>query len=85
MADLAPRLGGQIHFGLFDWLDETGRGLEDTYEERLKILELADRLGFRAYHLAEHHGTSLSTAASPNLFLTSVAQRTEKLRMGPLA
>ena len=55
-----------VRFGLFDWLDESGRGIGETYEERLKMLELADRAGFYCYHLAEHHETELSTVPSPN-------------------
>jgi alkanesulfonate monooxygenase SsuD/methylene tetrahydromethanopterin reductase-like flavin-dependent oxidoreductase (luciferase family) len=38
-----------------------------------------------AYHLAEHHGTPLGLAPSPGLFLAAVAQRTKRLRFGPLA
>ncbi|MBV9135117.1 MAG: LLM class flavin-dependent oxidoreductase [Chloroflexi bacterium] len=74
-----------VRFGLFDWLDESGRGQGETYEERLRMLELADRLDFYAYHLAEHHATELSTVPSPNVFLSAVAQRTERLRFGSLS
>jgi alkanesulfonate monooxygenase SsuD/methylene tetrahydromethanopterin reductase-like flavin-dependent oxidoreductase (luciferase family) len=74
-----------IEFGLFDWLDESGRGIGATYGERLQILELADRLGFFGYHLAEHHATELSTVPSPNIFLSAAAQRTTNLRLGPLS
>jgi alkanesulfonate monooxygenase SsuD/methylene tetrahydromethanopterin reductase-like flavin-dependent oxidoreductase (luciferase family) len=70
---------------MFDWLDESGRGQGETYEERLRMLELADRAGFYSYHLAEHHATELSTVPSPNLFLSAVAQRTRRLRMGSLS
>jgi alkanesulfonate monooxygenase SsuD/methylene tetrahydromethanopterin reductase-like flavin-dependent oxidoreductase (luciferase family) len=35
--------------------------------------------------VAEHHGTPLGSAPSPGLFLAAVAQRTTKLRFGPLA
>jgi alkanesulfonate monooxygenase SsuD/methylene tetrahydromethanopterin reductase-like flavin-dependent oxidoreductase (luciferase family) len=74
-----------VQFGLFDWLDESGRGLGETYEERLQVLELADRAGFACYHLAEHHATELSTVPSPNLFLAAAAQRTRRIRLGPLS
>jgi len=74
-----------VRFGLFDWLDESGRGQGETYRERLRMLELADRVGFYSYHLAEHHATELSTVPSPNLFLSAVAQRTRRLRMGALS
>jgi alkanesulfonate monooxygenase SsuD/methylene tetrahydromethanopterin reductase-like flavin-dependent oxidoreductase (luciferase family) len=73
-----------VRFSIFDWLDETGRDLGDSYAERLQLVECADRLGFYAYHLAEHHGSELSTVPSPNLFLSAVAQRTRRLRLGPL-
>ena len=74
-----------VAFGLFDWLDESGRGQGETYEERLRMLELADKSGFFCYHLAEHHATELSTVPSPNLFLAAVAERTKNIRLGPLS
>lgn len=75
---------GRLKFGIFDWLDDSRRGLAETWELRLKMLEYADRAGFFAYHLAEHHGTPLSTAPSPNLFFATLAQRTRRLRFGPM-
>jgi alkanesulfonate monooxygenase SsuD/methylene tetrahydromethanopterin reductase-like flavin-dependent oxidoreductase (luciferase family) len=73
-----------MRFSLFDWLDESGRGYADTYDERLKYARIAEEEGFYAYYLAEHHGTSLSTTPSPSLFLSAVAQHTTRLRMGAL-
>jgi alkanesulfonate monooxygenase SsuD/methylene tetrahydromethanopterin reductase-like flavin-dependent oxidoreductase (luciferase family) len=78
-------MSDRIEFGLFDWIDESGRAQGETYEERLRMLELADRAGFFCYHLAEHHATELSTVPSPNLFLSAVTQRTKRLRLGPLS
>jgi alkanesulfonate monooxygenase SsuD/methylene tetrahydromethanopterin reductase-like flavin-dependent oxidoreductase (luciferase family) len=74
----------QARFSIFDWLDESGRGFAQTYDERLRLLEQADEFGFYGYHLAEHHGTSLSTTSSPMVFLSAVAQRTTRLRLGAL-
>jgi alkanesulfonate monooxygenase SsuD/methylene tetrahydromethanopterin reductase-like flavin-dependent oxidoreductase (luciferase family) len=74
-----------VRFAMFDWLDESGRGQGETYAERLRMLELADRAGFYCYHLAEHHATELSTVPSPNVFLSAVAQRTRRLRLGALS
>jgi alkanesulfonate monooxygenase SsuD/methylene tetrahydromethanopterin reductase-like flavin-dependent oxidoreductase (luciferase family) len=74
-----------LSFGIFDWIDHNDRlSLRDTYEQRLRMLEYADAAGFWGYHLAEHHGTPLAVAPSPNLFLAAVAQRTERLRFGPM-
>jgi len=73
-----------LRFSVFDWLDDTGRGDQVSYGERLQLLELAERGGFHAYLLAEHHGTSLSTTPSPSVFLAAAAQRTDRLRLGAL-
>jgi alkanesulfonate monooxygenase SsuD/methylene tetrahydromethanopterin reductase-like flavin-dependent oxidoreductase (luciferase family) len=71
-------------FSIFDWLDESGRGFAQDYDDRLELLALADEKGFYAYHLAEHHGSQLSQTPSPTVFLSALAQRTQRLRFGAL-
>ncbi|CCM80403.1 MULTISPECIES: LLM class flavin-dependent oxidoreductase [Rhizobium] len=73
-----------LTFGIFDHLDDNHTDIERLYSERLELVESCDQLGFYAYHLAEHHCTPHGRSPSPNLFLSSVAQRTRRLRMGPL-
>jgi alkanesulfonate monooxygenase SsuD/methylene tetrahydromethanopterin reductase-like flavin-dependent oxidoreductase (luciferase family) len=73
-----------MEFGIFDHLDRAGTSLPDYFEDRLKIIEAYDRAGFYAYHIAEHHSTPLGMAPSPNVFLAAVAQRTRRLRFGPM-
>jgi alkanesulfonate monooxygenase SsuD/methylene tetrahydromethanopterin reductase-like flavin-dependent oxidoreductase (luciferase family) len=74
-----------LSFGIFDWIDTNNNlSLSEAYEQRLRMLEYADEAGFWCYHLAEHHGTPLSVAPSPNLFLAAAAQRTQRLRLSPL-
>ena len=74
-----------MEFGVFDHLDRDDQALADYYyEARLQIIEAYDRLGFYAYHVAEHHATPLGMAPSPSVFLAAVAQRTRRLRFGPL-
>ncbi|WP_454650979.1 LLM class flavin-dependent oxidoreductase [Bradyrhizobium liaoningense] len=73
-----------LSFGVFDHLDHAGGSLHQQYRDRLEIASACDEAGFRAYHVAEHHGTPHGLAASPNLFLSAVAQRTRTLRLGPL-
>ena len=73
-----------MEFGIFDHLDRTGAPLSNFYEDRLKIAETYDRAGFYAYHLAEHHSTPLGMAPSPTVFLAALAQRTKRLRFGPM-
>ena len=75
-----------ISIGVFDHMDRGQAPLRRFFQERLDLLEFADGLNcFNAYLLAEHHGTSLSTAPSPTVFLSAAAQRTEKLRLGALS
>src|SRR4249920_4009301 len=73
-----------LSFGVFDHLDASGAPLRDFYEDRLKLIELYDRLGFYCYQVAEHHSTPLGMAPSPSVFLSAVAQRTKRLNFGPL-
>lgn len=73
-----------MEFGVFDHLDRDGQPLAAYYESRLKLAEAYDAAGFYAYHVAEHHATPLGMAPSPSVFLSAVAQRTARLRFGPL-
>ena len=73
-----------MEFGIFDHLDATGQKLDAYYADRLALIRLFDRSGFRSYHIAEHHSTPLGMAPSPNLFLSAVAMQTGTLRFGPL-
>jgi alkanesulfonate monooxygenase SsuD/methylene tetrahydromethanopterin reductase-like flavin-dependent oxidoreductase (luciferase family) len=73
-----------MEFGIFDHLDRSDLPLAEFYEGRLKLAEAYDRGGFFCYHIAEHHSTPLGLAPSPGVFLSAVAQRTKRLRLGPL-
>jgi alkanesulfonate monooxygenase SsuD/methylene tetrahydromethanopterin reductase-like flavin-dependent oxidoreductase (luciferase family) len=73
-----------MEFGIFDHLDRSNLPLADYYEQRLAVIEAIERAGFHAYHLAEHHATPLGMAPSPSVFLAAVAQRTKRLRFGPM-
>ena len=74
-----------LKFGIFDWIDHNRNlSLAETYEQRLRMLELADEAGIWCFHQAEHHGTPLAIAPSPNLFLAAAAQRTQRIRLSPM-
>ena len=73
-----------MRFGVFDHVDDSGLPQAEHYETRLKLIEALDRLGFDSYHTAEHHGTNLGFAPSPSVYLSAVAQRTQRLKFGPL-
>ncbi len=73
-----------MQFAVFDHLDRRDEPLRQFYDDRLKLAEAAERLGFYAYHIAEHHGTPLGMAPSPSVFLAALAQRTSRIRIGPM-
>jgi len=74
-----------MEFGVFDHLDQRpGASLETIFEERLRLIADYDAAGISTYHLAEHHATPLGLAPSPSVFLAAVAQRTKRLRFGPM-
>jgi alkanesulfonate monooxygenase SsuD/methylene tetrahydromethanopterin reductase-like flavin-dependent oxidoreductase (luciferase family) len=73
-----------VDVGVFDHLDLGSGPVERYYRERLEIVEAYERAGFHAYHVAEHHLTPLGMAPSPSVFLAAVAQRTKRLRFGPM-
>lgn len=54
------------------------------YRERLRILDAYEQGGFYSYHVAEHHSTPLGLAPSPGIYLAAVAERTKRLRFGPM-
>jgi alkanesulfonate monooxygenase SsuD/methylene tetrahydromethanopterin reductase-like flavin-dependent oxidoreductase (luciferase family) len=73
-----------MQFGIFDQNDHGPYPTGEQYENRLKLIEFYDQAGFRTYHMSEHHSTPLSLTPSPSVFLAAAAQRTKRLRLGPL-
>lgn len=73
-----------MQYGVFDHMDRGTEPLAQQYQDRLALTEAYDRLGFRSYHLAEHHCTPLGMAPSPSLMMAAISQRTRRLRFGPM-
>ncbi len=73
-----------MEFGVFDHVDANGLPLHEYYDSRIEFVQLLDELGFRSYHVAEHHSTPLGMAPSPTVYLSAIARSTNKLRFGPL-
>lgn len=73
-----------IEFGIFDHVEAQGdKPVEQIYEERIASLKRAEEGGFYGFHLAEHHGHTLSTAPTASVFLAAVARETKKLKLIP--
>ncbi len=73
-----------MKLGVFDHMDRGLAPLDRFFEQRLKLVEAYDAAGFYGYHVAEHHATPLGVAPSPGVWLAAIAQRTKRLRFGPL-
>ena len=55
----------------------------EALEATAQLAQLADRIGYRRYWLAEHHGAGRMTASSaPEVLITRVASVTSRIRVG---
>ena len=75
-----------MHFDLFYELSlppDSNKTESQVFHESLDEWALADRLGFHAAWLVEHHFMrEYSHSTSPELFLAAASQRTRQLRLG---
>jgi alkanesulfonate monooxygenase SsuD/methylene tetrahydromethanopterin reductase-like flavin-dependent oxidoreductase (luciferase family) len=77
--------GKLIRFGVWDHFERRpGIPAHDQYQQKIALLQAAERLNFYAYHLAEHHLSPLDLAPSPNVFLAALAHATERLHIGTM-
>lgn len=67
-------------------LDQTpvseGSSAAEALRNSLDLAQLADRLGFHRYWLAEHHGGGLVAGPSPEVLIGPIAAVTRHLRVG---
>jgi luciferase family oxidoreductase group 1 len=59
-----------------------GRTARDALEETVQLAQLAERLGYRRYWLAEHHNTLSLAGSAPEVLIARVASVTERIRVG---
>ncbi|MFJ7305193.1 LLM class flavin-dependent oxidoreductase [Streptomyces sp. NPDC099088] len=71
-----------MKFGWFVYFQERGIPTSAMFEEYLKEIQLADRLGYDEVWLAEHHFSHYATLPSPNIVLAAIAARTSRIRIG---
>jgi alkanesulfonate monooxygenase SsuD/methylene tetrahydromethanopterin reductase-like flavin-dependent oxidoreductase (luciferase family) len=74
----------KVEFGAIDHIDRQHRPIAETYDSRLKLVEMYDRGGFYALHITEHHFTPLGLAPSPLIFYAAASRITQRLRFAPL-
>jgi alkanesulfonate monooxygenase SsuD/methylene tetrahydromethanopterin reductase-like flavin-dependent oxidoreductase (luciferase family) len=73
-----------MQYGIFDWVEASGRPPCEVYEHKLELATAAERAGFHGFFVAEHQGTPLSIDGSPTALLSAIFQRTRRLRAGAL-
>jgi alkanesulfonate monooxygenase SsuD/methylene tetrahydromethanopterin reductase-like flavin-dependent oxidoreductase (luciferase family) len=73
-----------LELGIFDSVDLAHGAVGELLDDRLRFAQEVERLGFRHYHVAEHHGTPLSVCPSPNLFVAALSRLTSTMRIGTL-
>ena len=82
----SPSFGGQdwpLQFGIF-MAPFHPAGQTPTYalDRDIALIEHLDRLGFDEAWIGEHHSGGYEIIASPEVFIATVAQRTQRIRLG---
>ena len=60
----------------------SGSTSAEALRNTLDLAQLADRLGFTRYWLAEHHNTPLIASSAPEIMIGHVADVTQRIRVG---
>jgi alkanesulfonate monooxygenase SsuD/methylene tetrahydromethanopterin reductase-like flavin-dependent oxidoreductase (luciferase family) len=73
----------QVEFGIWDHFERRpGIPVSVQYQEKIGLVQEAERLGFGHYWVAEHHMSPLDLAPSPSVFLAALAEATSTMRIG---
>jgi alkanesulfonate monooxygenase SsuD/methylene tetrahydromethanopterin reductase-like flavin-dependent oxidoreductase (luciferase family) len=73
----------QVQFGIWDHFERRPDIAPAVqFQEKIALVQEAERLGFGHYWVAEHHASSLDLAPSPSVFLAALAQATSTIRIG---
>ena len=60
----------------------SGSSSREALQNTLDLAQLADRLGYTRYWLAEHHNTPLIASSAPEIMIGHVAGVTSRIRVG---
>jgi len=61
---------------------DTGTSSRQALQNTLQLAQLADRLGYTRYWVAEHHNSSMTASSTPELLISYIAQATKHIRIG---
>ncbi len=75
----------KLEFGAVDHVDRQDNvPIYETYDSRLRLVELYEKYGFSTFHVTEHHFTPLGLAPSPLIFMAAASRITQRIRFAPL-
>ncbi|MDB5412920.1 MAG: luciferase [Rubritepida sp.] len=60
----------------------SGRDAAMAIQESLAVAQLADRLGYARYWLAEHHNSQSHAGSAPEILIAAIAATTRRIRIG---
>ena len=60
----------------------SGSTSADALRNTLDLAQLADKLGYTRYWLAEHHNTPLIASSAPEIMIGHIASATSRIRVG---
>lgn len=69
-------------FSVQDHYPSGARTVPQLYGEIIAQAELADKLGYDTFWVAEHHFHEYGVVPNPAIMLSTLAQRTQKLKLG---
>jgi alkanesulfonate monooxygenase SsuD/methylene tetrahydromethanopterin reductase-like flavin-dependent oxidoreductase (luciferase family) len=73
-----------MKFGIFSTVTKADeRSVHQLFKENLEQVEYAEELGFDSFWFAEHHFSTSSMIASPNVVVAAASQRTSRIKLGP--
>lgn len=69
-------------FGIFCLFERFSGTAQNAIEEQIKLIQLADKLGFNEAWIGEHHFNDFSICPNPSLLMASIFAKTENIRVG---
>src|SRR5947209_5816724 len=77
---------GAMHVGMGAFFQNLGRATSDheVWRHQLSLADAAEGLGFGSVWTPEHHFTDYTMSPNPMQFLTWVAARTKRVRLGSM-
>ncbi len=60
----------------------SGGSAAEALHESIQLAQIAERLGYHRYWVAEHHGSASFAGSSPEILISTIAAHTSRIRVG---